>query len=65
MPAWTLLLIWFGMQFFSGVGSIADAHLQRGGTAFFAHVGGFVAGIGLILIMKTRDRYRQRHDLLW
>ncbi len=43
LPAWLMLIMWFGMQFFSGVGSIADAHLQRGGTAFFAHIGGFVA----------------------
>jgi membrane associated rhomboid family serine protease len=65
LPAWLMLIMWFGMQFFSGVGSIADAHLQRGGTAFFAHIGGFVAGVALIYLFKPRDRYRGRADLLW
>jgi membrane associated rhomboid family serine protease len=65
VPAWLLLIYWFVLQFFSGVGSIADAQMQRGGTAFFAHVGGFVAGMILIVLFKTRDRYRKRPDLLW
>jgi membrane associated rhomboid family serine protease len=65
LPAWLLLIYWFILQFFSGIGSIADAHMQRGGTAFFAHVGGFVAGMILIFYFRTRDRYRTRPDLLW
>lgn len=65
LPAWLMLVMWFAMQFFSGVGSIADAHLQRGGTAFFAHIGGFLGGVALIHILRARDRYRHRPDLLW
>lgn len=65
LPAWVMLILWFLMQTFSGVGSIADAHLQRGGTAFFAHIGGFLAGILLIFLIKTRDRHYHRRDLLW
>lgn len=65
LPAWAVLLYWFVIQFFSGVGSISDAASQRGGTAFFAHIAGFVAGVLLIHLSKTRDRYRMRRDLLW
>lgn len=65
LPAWVVLLYWFGIQFLSGFGSIADVTAERGGTAFFAHVGGFLAGMALIFLYKTRDPYRQRRDLLW
>ena len=36
-----------------------------GGTAFFAHVGGFVAGIALIHLMGARQRFSRRRDLYW
>jgi membrane associated rhomboid family serine protease len=51
IPAIFFLGIWFFMQLFSGVGSIgADA--ASGGVAFWAHVGGFVAGAGLGAIVR-------------
>ncbi len=65
MPAWLLLVYFIGLQFLSGVGSIADVMTQRGGIAYFAHIGGFFAGMLLILIMRTRDRFALRRDLLW
>jgi len=65
LPAWVVLLYWFGIQFLSGVGSIADVTGEKGGTAFFAHMGGFLAGMALIFLFKTRDPYRLRRDLLW
>ena len=64
MPAWLMLVYWFAMQVFGGVGSIGD-NAAQGGTAFFAHVGGFVAGIALIHLMGTRERYWRRRDLSW
>jgi membrane associated rhomboid family serine protease len=39
--------VWFLMQFIDGVGSITD--VSQGGVAYFAHVGGFVAGALLIV----------------
>jgi len=36
------------MQFFSGAMSLAAGEQQMGGTAWWAHIGGFVTGIGLI-----------------
>ncbi len=65
VPAFFMLLYWFAIQFFSGVGSIAYSHVSQGGVAFLAHVGGFIAGIVLILSMRTREPYRRRRDLHW
>lgn len=64
IPAFLILIYWFVIQFFSGVGSIASAH-QGGGVAWFAHIGGFLAGMALIQFMRTRQRYRRRYDLHW
>jgi membrane associated rhomboid family serine protease len=65
VPAWLMLIYWFALQFFSGIGSIGDTTASQGGTAFFAHVGGFLAGIVLINVMGTRERYSRRRDLYW
>jgi membrane associated rhomboid family serine protease len=50
VPAWILLGFWFGMQLFSGVTTGPESP----GVAFWAHVGGFVAGIMLFLLLRTR-----------
>ncbi len=50
VPAWALLGLWFAMQLVSGVAAAADAP----GVAFWAHVGGFAAGILLFLAMRPR-----------
>ncbi len=65
LPAWVLLAYFIGLQFLSGVGSVADVLTQRGGVAYFAHIGGFFAGMLLISLMRTRDRFALRRDLLW
>jgi membrane associated rhomboid family serine protease len=65
VPAVLILLYWFVIQLFSGVGSIAHSQLSEGGVAWFAHVGGFLAGMALILLMARGERYRHRRDLSW
>jgi len=65
VPAVLMLLYWFFIQLFSGVGTIGYSHLLQGGTAFFAHVGGFIAGMILINVMGARQKYLQRRDLNW
>jgi membrane associated rhomboid family serine protease len=50
--AWLMLLVWFGMQLLSGLAS--KRFDISGGVAFWAHVGGFVAGLALILFFKKR-----------
>lgn len=59
IPAAFLLLYWFAIQFFSGVGSIGYSQASNGGVAFFAHVGGFLAGMGLVLLLPTKQRFRR------
>jgi membrane associated rhomboid family serine protease len=57
LPAWVTLGYWFAMQFVSGAAaSIASYSETSGGVAFWAHVGGFVAGIVLIKIFPERPR---------
>jgi membrane associated rhomboid family serine protease len=63
VPAWLMLIYWFALQVFGGVGNVADT--AQGGTAFMAHVGGFLAGILLIHLMGTRQPYWRRRDLSW
>jgi membrane associated rhomboid family serine protease len=59
IPAAFLLLYWFAIQFFSGVGSVGYSQASSGDVAWFAHIGGFLAGIGLILILAPRQpRYQ-------
>jgi len=53
LPAWTMLLYWAAIQFFSGLVGLA-AH-ESGGVAFAAHVGGFLAGIVLIKLFARPD----------
>lgn len=65
VPALIILIYWFVLQLFSGIGSIGDMHLARGGVAFFAHVGGFVAGMILIKLLPTHDPQWRRADLNW
>ncbi|MGH9630498.1 MAG: rhomboid family intramembrane serine protease [Bryobacteraceae bacterium] len=65
IPAVFMLLYWFVIQAVSGLGTIGYSHLSRGGVAWFAHVGGFLAGMILIKLMRTHQRYRHRRDLSW
>ena len=51
MPAFIVLGFWFVLQFFSGVGSIAQSS-ETGGVAYMAHIGGFVAGFALALFLR-------------
>jgi|SRR5579872_379054 len=56
IPAVFFLGIWFLMQLLSGVGSLGVSNAAGGGTAFWAHVGGFVFGAAVGLILRARDR---------
>jgi membrane associated rhomboid family serine protease len=54
IPAAFLLLYWFAIQFFSGIGSVGYSNASAGDVAWFAHIGGFLAGMGLMLLMAPR-----------
>jgi membrane associated rhomboid family serine protease len=52
IPAIVVLGIWFVLQLFVGVGSLGVPGTDgEGGVAYFAHIGGFVAGMILIGLM--------------
>ena len=57
IPAAILLLLWFIIQFFSGVASVAITQ-NTGGVAFWAHIGGFVAGLILSRFFQKKGYYR-------
>lgn len=53
VPAWLMLGYWFLLQLLSGAaGQMVGA---RGGTAFWAHAGGFAAGALLIFLFRNPD----------
>jgi len=58
LPAILVIGVWAATQFLNGFGTISDrAAESTGGTAYFAHIGGFCAGVLLIgLISKKRTR---------
>ncbi|HMD47774.1 MAG TPA: rhomboid family intramembrane serine protease [Bryobacteraceae bacterium] len=58
IPAAFLLLYWFAIQFFNGVGSIGYSQASSGDVAWFAHVGGFIAGIVLVKLIAPSRRLR-------
>ncbi len=51
LPAILVLGLWFVLQFFVGVTSIGASPEATGGVAVFAHIGGFIAGMILVLLM--------------
>ncbi len=65
VPAILMIGYWFAVQLFSGFGQLAEASNQQGGTAWFAHVGGFVAGVVLIKLIPTRPRLEIRQENRW
>ncbi len=45
IPAWVFLGVWFLFQLIEGNFGLFSASANGGGTAFFAHVGGFLFGL--------------------
>jgi membrane associated rhomboid family serine protease len=59
VPAWLMLGYWFVVNFMSGTATAITETSQSGGVAFWAHVGGFVAGVVMINLFRERPhRYR-------
>jgi membrane associated rhomboid family serine protease len=58
IPAWVMLGYWILLQVLSGLVRLTE--LEKGGVAFFAHVGGFVAGFLLVRLFASEDVLRSR-----
>ena len=62
LPAFVYLLVWFWIQFISGLTALAGP-AQVGGIAWWAHIGGFVAGIVLLApFLRPRGERRRQEE---
>jgi membrane associated rhomboid family serine protease len=55
IPAFVIIIFWFVIQFIFGLASLGGT--REGGVAWFAHIGGFLAGIALIYAMAGKTIY--------
>lgn len=55
-PALVVIGLWFALQLFSGIGSVASNVDEGGGVAYMAHVGGFVAGFLLTFLLRGKGQ---------
>jgi membrane associated rhomboid family serine protease len=62
VPAFIFLGLWFALQFLSGMASVGMPKAM-GGTAWFAHVGGFLSGIALVKFLDRKPRRRDHRVL--
>jgi membrane associated rhomboid family serine protease len=53
-------VLWFVVQFFSGTLALATVQASTGGVAFFAHIGGFLAGAALAFLLRSTGRVHPR-----
>jgi membrane associated rhomboid family serine protease len=63
LPAWTMLLYWIAIQTFGGLVGILGE--ERGGVAFWAHIGGFVAGVVLIKLFARPEDVAAHRSHRW
>lgn len=56
LPAWVMLIYWMALQIFGGLVQVGGE--EGGGVAFWAHVGGFVAGVVLIKVFAKTNHVR-------
>jgi membrane associated rhomboid family serine protease len=61
LPAWFMLLYWFALQLLGGFAAMTG---EGGGVAFWAHVGGFVAGVVLVKLF-AQPEYVAAHRAQW
>jgi len=62
LPAWVMLLYWGALQLLGGFTSIGA---EGGGVAFFAHVGGFLAGVVGVKLFARRDSVLDHQTASW
>jgi membrane associated rhomboid family serine protease len=63
LPAWGMLIYWMVIQVVGGFSRIGAG--DEGGVAFWAHVGGFVAGVVLVKLFERPDRVRAHEQQRW
>jgi membrane associated rhomboid family serine protease len=65
IPALVFTLLWFALQFVEGFRELTAAHIG-GGIAWWAHIGGFAAGIVLIPLFRfSPNRTKDEDPVYW
>jgi membrane associated rhomboid family serine protease len=62
LPAWGMLLYWAFIQLASGLMTVDG---EGGGIAFWAHIGGFVAGAVLVRLLVRSDHLAEHEHHHW
>ena len=62
LPAWMMLIYWMLLQVAGGLTTIGA---EGGGVAFWAHLGGFLAGVVLVKVFERRDRVMAHMSHQW
>ena len=69
IPAVVVLGFWFAIQlvsgFFTWSGWAAGGEVAGGGVAWFAHVGGFLAGMAILLVLRPRNPWARGQSRSW
>ncbi len=61
VPAWAILILWFGSQLLTGLPQLRPFDRDvGGGVAVWAHIGGFVAGLLLVRVFRNPEYLRRR-----
>jgi membrane associated rhomboid family serine protease len=60
LPAWVLIGYWILLQFVSGFLSLGAKTMGGSEVAYFAHIGGFLAGLLLVWVFKDEDAHRRQ-----
>ncbi|HEY0944479.1 MAG TPA: rhomboid family intramembrane serine protease [Opitutaceae bacterium] len=60
VPAFVFLILWFAIQALNGVGSLLSGASGEGGVAWWAHAGGFAAGVALLLGARNLGWVRKK-----
>jgi membrane associated rhomboid family serine protease len=63
LPAWVMLIYWAFLQLAGGLTRIGGE--ETGGVAFWAHIGGFAAGVVLIKLFARTDRVASHEAHRW
>jgi membrane associated rhomboid family serine protease len=61
VPAWAMLIWWFGLQLVGGF----TQEGTTGGTAFWAHIGGFIAGLLMVKFFVVPEHISLRRATVY
>jgi membrane associated rhomboid family serine protease len=66
LPAFVVIGVWAAVQFLHGFGALTDkVSSEQGGTAYFAHIGGFCAGVLLTGLFRIRPASPRAFRFYW